>query len=150
MGVGLALFQRNTLITFVKGRGTSVLNCGMFITKSVTGVFKKNKTKTRNQKTSVLVQLWWDLGWLELNLRKKTIKLFSNKGFLALYIFSLSPCFSHLACSFGTLATLSKSGEIIFLMVSQTTSQLWHIQFPEGCWNYFKSCLRVRPPLSKA
>lgn len=146
MGVRLALFQRIMLIV-VEGRGSSVLSWGIFIAKGVTGLFK---TKNQN-KTPVC---WFScseiFGWLELNLRKNITKLFFIKGFLALYIFSLSPCFSHLAFSFGTLATLNKSGGIIFLTVSQTTSQLWDIQFPEGCWNDFKSCLRVRPPLSKA
>lgn len=46
MGVRLALFQRIMLIV-VKGRGSSVLNCGIFIAKGVTGLFKtKNQNKT--------------------------------------------------------------------------------------------------------
>lgn len=71
MGVRLAFFQRNTLIIFVKGRGSSVLNCGMFITKGVTGLFKKqNKTPV----------CWFScgeiFGWLELNLRKNKSVLY--------------------------------------------------------------------------
>lgn len=45
MGVRVALFQRNMLIIFIKGSGSSVFNYDLFITKGVTDLFKKqNKT----------------------------------------------------------------------------------------------------------
>lgn len=83
------------------------------------------------QNKAILYELWFFFFWF------------------AWYVFSLSPCFSHSTFSFGTIGALRKSGGVIFLTVSHTTSQLWHSQFREGCWKYFKSRLRVRAPLSK-